>query len=341
MRFQDEKSTPLFCSNQVTSTKLDLPRIGTSVQIFQPEDEASATLIIVPGLHPFGIFDSRFQSFAESCAESGFLVVTLDVPEFRNFQVTPSAVNLISNLVGALPTFIPESSLRNVGLLGISYGGGPVLVAASRPDVKDRIHFVVSIGGYYNLLHAMEYSITGKYPGAGTLPPPDQWGRMIITLNHLQYLAPTPDIPALQEILTLRLNLNQSKAKEVEGSLTRAGKEFLSEVLNGFSAVEMSRYTKVLDLDSDISNELSPQTVIKNLSPQLRIYLLHGADDNSIPSYATQELDQALKKMKHQRLQSLITFSLNHVDPEKNDSWMDKMRLLLWARAFLDEAKSK
>lgn len=338
MRFREGKSLP-FCAVPVARTEVEVAEIETTVQIFRPDRKTHATLILVPGLHPLGIHDERFQSFATSLAESGFLVVAPDVMEFRRFQITPNAVELISKLVQALPTIAPAESLRNTGLLGISYGGGPVLVAASRKDVKDKIHFVVSIGGYFNLLHAMEYSVTGKHREGWTAPPPaHQWGRMIFALNHLEYLAPPTDEPLLRQILILHLNLKEQEAKEYELALSSHGKEFLEEVLNGLSDSEMNRFKKMVELHAEVSKQLSPEYAVSKLSSDLRIYLLHGPSDSLIPSAETEELNEALRKQNHKRTDSLITMSLNHVDPAQKESWMDQIRLLLWGRKLLSEA---
>lgn len=337
-RFREGKPLP-FCAIPVARTEVEVPKIKTTVQIFRPDRKTHATLILVPGLHPRGIHDERFQSFAISCAESGFLVVAPDIIEFRRFQITPNAVELISKLVQALPTIVPAESLRNTGLLGISYGGGPVLVAASRKEVKDKIQFIVCIGGYFNLLHAMEYSVTGKHRKGWTSPPPaHQWGRMIFALNHLEYLAPPTDAPLLHQILMLHLNLKEQEAKEYEQGLSSHGKEFLNEVLNGLSDSEMHRFRKMLEIHEEVSQDLSPELAISDLSPDLRVYLLHGPGDSLIPSAETEELIDALRKEHHAKMDSLITLSLNHVDPAQKDPWMDQIRLLLWGRKLLREA---
>lgn len=337
-RFREGKPLPL-CAVSVARTEVEVPKIETTVQIFRPDRKTHATLILVPGLHPLGIHDERFQSFATSCAESGFLVVAPDVIEFRRFQITPNAVELISNLVQALPTIVPAESLRNAGLLGISYGAGPVLVAASRKEVKNKIQFVVCIGGYFNLIHAMEYSVTGKHREGWTSPPPaHQWGRMIFALNHLEYLAPPTDVPLLHQIVMLHLNLKEQEAKEYELALSSHGKQFLNEVLNGLSDLEMERFKKMLEMHKEVSKQLSPEFAVSHLSPDLRVYLLHGPGDSLIPSAETEELIDALRKEHHAKMDALITLSLNHVDPAQKDPWMDQIRLLLWGRKLLSEA---
>jgi Prolyl oligopeptidase family len=337
-RFQQKKALP-FCTREVTMREIRMEHPGLTVRIYAPQKETSATLIIVPGLHPAGIYDSRFEGFAKSCAESGFQVVTPDIVEFRKFQISRDSVTLISQLVLALPAVVPERSLENVGLLGTSYGAGPALVAASRKEMIDKIHFVVCAGGYYNLIHAMEYTITGKhtYGGFSLQLAPHQWGRMIFALNHIESLAPEPDTAALQKILTLYLNLKVDEARKDETDLSPAGKEFLKEVLNGLSPEETERFKKMLTIHRQLSLDLSPESIIPQLPPNLRIYLLHGTHDNLIPVSETEEMIQALQKSDHKNVRALITMSLNHVDPAQHDTWVDRLKLLLWMKTFLSE----
>jgi hypothetical protein len=336
--FQNGKALP-FCTTPVVKKELEVPQVGASVQIFTPDITTHSTLIIVPGLHPQGIYDERFQAFANSCAESGFTVVAPDVMEFRKFQVSSDSVSLITRLVDSLPEILPNEALQNVGLLGISYGGGPVLVAASQQQMKSKIHFVVSIGGYYDLLHAMEYSITGKHPGGGTRPPPPhQWGRMIFALNQGS-LAPPADEPLLHEILMLRLNLKEEEAKKLEHGLSPQGQQFLNDVLNGLDSEEMIQFKKMLQHYSEVSKKLSPRFIIQNFPPDLRIYVIHGLDDSLIPSAETEELVSALRVAHHSKTESLITLTLNHVDPAQKESWSDEIPLMVWTRKFLGEAR--
>ncbi len=338
-RFREGKALP-FCGSSSIRTEVYLSQANTGVQIFRPNRETSATLIVVPGLHPFGIHDSRFQSFAQSCADSGFVVVAPDMLEFRRFRITPNSVDLITKLVLALPDLVPSSSLQNVGLLGISFGGGPVLVAATRKTISDKVHFIVSIGGYYNLIHAMEYSVSGQHspPGFSQPPSPHQWGRLIFALNYLDSLAPAVDLPLIQEAIRLRLNLKENEAKEVENGLSPAGKDFLTEVLIGLSPQETKRFQEMLTMTTGVATELSPESVVRDLPSHLRIYLIHGPDDELIPSAETEELVQALQKQNHKKVFSLITPSLNHVDPNQRDDWMDLIRLMFWGRKLLGEA---
>ena len=54
----------------------------------------------------------------------------------------------------AAPDFLAEQATRvrpdRVGLMGISYGAGPTLIAAADPRIAARVDFVLSHGGYFD-----------------------------------------------------------------------------------------------------------------------------------------------------------------------------------------------
>ncbi len=215
-------------STSVRYGEWKLPQV--QLHIYSPPGKTETTLVLVPGLHPDGIHDRRFRAFAETCAEAGFQVVAPDILEFRNFHITNESVESLRNVLSSLPEYLPAESQKNVGMLGISYGAGPVFLVAA----EKKVDFLVSIGGYYNLLHTLEYSITGAHPGSG-IRPAHEWGRLIFTLNHIQELAVPEDIEILSESLSLRLQLKEERAEMLEKDLSPRGKELIQGILHGLS----------------------------------------------------------------------------------------------------------
>ncbi|NNJ94852.1 MAG: hypothetical protein HKP57_08935, partial [Halobacteria archaeon] len=43
------------------------------------------------------------------------------------------------------------------------YGAGPVLLAALQPDIRDKVSFVLTVGGYYSMENNVTYLTTGYY----------------------------------------------------------------------------------------------------------------------------------------------------------------------------------
>jgi hypothetical protein len=73
------------------------------------------------------------------------------------------------------------------------------------------------------------------------------------------------------------------------------------------------------------------------------VYLLHGFGDDIIPYCETAEMEQALRASRHAHVKALVTRVFRHVDPRTGEgggpaAWAERLRLLLWTRAFLGEA---
>ena len=336
--------TPLrFCPETASShAERQIAEAGLTVDVYQPPRAATATLVLVPGLHPEGIRDPRFRSFASACAEAGFQVVAPDVVEFRTFHIEADVVDRLARLVEALPRHFPAPTLRNVGLFGISYAGGPVLVAAARPEVAARLHFVGAFGGYYDLVHAVDYGLTGTHAGAPGLPPPHQWARMILVAQDAAGFLPEPDARAVEQALRLRLDLKVEEAEKREAALSPAARAFLRDVLDGPSPAEEPRFRAALPRYQPLSRLLSPSAVVPALDKRLRVYLLHGRGDDVIPYCETEELERAFARAGHPHVRTLISAAFRHVDPTTGEGglsmWRERLRLLVWTRGFIAEA---
>jgi hypothetical protein len=338
IRFQADLQKRLNGSSTKTSrSEIRITEANLRAHVYRPSKDSHSTLILLPGLHPQGIEDSRFSALAEACAGAGFHVIAPDIVEFRNFRITPETVDLLTRFIVALPHHVSERSVERLGVLGISYAAGPAFLVSAQPEVKNKIHFIVSIGGYYNLTDATEFALTGHYRKV-SFRMPHQWGRLIFALRNLEKLGPQKDLPLLRESLRLRLSLREKEAAEKEEGLTIEGKQFLHEVLEGLSPKEAARFIRILHEYDPLMMNLSPESILPKLDSDLQIYLLHGQSDDLIPFEETLRFEQALKRFGHGPVRSLVTASLTHVDVKSSEDFWEAAKLLIWIRAFLGEA---
>src|SRR5262249_53676204 len=133
------------------------------VQHYSALKQSTTTIVMVPGLHPHGIHDRRFRTLATILAEAGFHVLATDIPEFRSFEMTTSVLRILPTVLNRLENHVPEQAFRNLGMLSISYGAGPVFEFAS----NRKVDFIVSIGGYCDLAQTLKFSLTSA----------ESWGR--------------------------------------------------------------------------------------------------------------------------------------------------------------------
>lgn len=332
-----------FCAHpQARWSEQEIAEAGLTVDVYEPPRPATSTMVLVPGLHPLGVRDPRFRSFATACADAGFQVVAPDVVDFRRFHIEPGVVDTLSRLVLALPRHFSARSLRNVGFFGISYAGGPVLVAAARPDVAPRLHFVGAFGGYYDLVHAVEFGLLGTHAGTDGLPPPHQWARMILVAQDATAFLPPAEAEDVAQALRLRLDLDEAAAEKREAQMPPAARAFLRAVLDGPGPREAPQFRAALPRYAAVSRQLSPSAIVPALDPRLRVYLLHGRGDDVIPYVETAELARALDDGRGREVHALISTAFRHVDPRGGAggpaAWAARLRLLAWTRVFVGEA---
>jgi hypothetical protein len=316
-------------STDLQRKELNLPL--SLVHLYPTQNSNGAVLILVPGIHPNGIHDRRFSAFAETCAEAGFYVVAPDIPEFRNFHITHESVNILKAILNALPSEVPAENRKRIGMLGISYGAGPMFLIAAESDVD----FLVSVGGYFNLLHTLEYSFTGAHPGDQNRGS-HEWGRLIFAINHLSELVAPQDEEIVEKSLSLRLQLKVKEAEQLESQLSPDGKELMQGILTGLTETQKDLFLNVLLRRKEEAIAMSPEHVLNQLDPDTHIYLLHGPNDDAIPFEETIELQKALVAAGFDP-HTLITPAITHVDFSRLSDLWESVKFAHWIRLFLRE----
>lgn len=309
---------------------------GWKIQLFPPERNAKCTLVMIPGLHPRGIFDTRFQRFARACASAGFYVVALDIVEFRRFEIPEKLPDQIESLLLHLPAMVPEGALQNLGMLGISHGTGPMFAAAV--NAKTRVQFLVSIGGYSNLQQSIRFALTGSRKGEQPKNLPQPWGRLIFAYLHAEELAGSY-AGRIRECIELRLNLQNPEAERAERALPPDAIAVMSEILGGFSERWKNVNDELIARFDSLSGILSPEKLVSKLPRSTRFYLLHGRDDDLVPAEETLDLERKLQELKYPHCHTLVTGYLTHVDTIA--SWNrlhDAVTTMMWLRHVLRES---
>ncbi|MBF2055399.1 MAG: hypothetical protein IGS03_18270 [Candidatus Sericytochromatia bacterium] len=65
-------------------------------------------------------------------------------------------------------------------MAAISYLSGPALLAATRPEIRQRVRFVLTLGAYYDLEAVITYFTSGYYrntQGQWVYREPDNYGK--------------------------------------------------------------------------------------------------------------------------------------------------------------------
>ena len=199
-------------ADTVTEHQIDIattvgPRHVLAGRLYMPAGGATRMVMLVSGLHPAGINEQRFVALARQVAASGLGVLTPDIPELAQLEITPAVTDEIE---GAALWLLNDAQTgargERIGLLGISFGGGLTVVAAGRPALRDRVAYVLSLGGHDDLPRVLRYLCTGiEAPPARLLQlspdregnesgsavrPPHDYGAALMLLGVVDRLVP-------------------------------------------------------------------------------------------------------------------------------------------------------
>jgi hypothetical protein len=323
------------------------------VRFYRPASGASRrTVTLVPGVHMDGIREARLVGMAEDLAASGFEVLTIATPDLQRFRITPTSTDIIEDAATWLAGQQTGGD-RKIGMLGISFSGGLSIVAAGRPGLRDRVAYVMSFGGHGDLQRVMRYLCSGNAPAMPPLGdasqfvsgaehvairPPHDYGVAVVLLSLADRVVPRDQIAALQQgILTFlaassldmidkpKAEAQFKNARDMEASLPEPSRTLLKHVND--RAVDklgpiLLPAVEAID-DASALAALSPERATPPAAP---VFLLHGAEDNVIPSVETVLLSSHLrgKTDVHAVLSGLIT----HAEVDQSAAATEVWRLV-------------
>jgi pimeloyl-ACP methyl ester carboxylesterase len=304
-------------------------------RVYSPAGGARRTVLLVTGLHPGGIDEPRLVRLAGELAASGVGVVTPEIPELLRFEISPAITDEIEQAAVWLAVDSGLSADGTIGMLGISFSGGLSLVAAGRPSLAGRVAYVFSSGGHHDLQRVLRYVCTGTAPyppgqmpirlkadptsdgtaGGVRLQPdlrrddvfvrrPHDYGVALILFGVADRLVPREQVAALREATRRFLWASYlDRTDRAEAAKEFAAAREIAKTLPEPSAT-LVRYVNDRDV-VHLGSRLLPfiasfggdpaLSVSKSPKPTAPVFLLHGADDNVIPSIEAEYLADDLR----------------------------------------------
>ena len=275
-------------------------------------------MVLVPGVHAAGVDEPRLVQFARDLASVRHTVLTAELTDLTQYRITPRTTDMIEDAALWLSNQRDLARDGHIGMMGISFAGGLSIIAASRESLRDRVAFVMSFGGHGDLPRTLRYLCTGVQPD-GSKRPPHDYGVVIILLSVADQVVPPDQVEPLRNVVRTyleasRLDLvdkNESwntfvRARAMTASLPEPAKTLMGYVndrdVGHLGPILLPHVTKLGD-----DRELSPAT---QAAPRAPVYLLHGIDDNVIPSIESVLLADTLRSRGvdvHQLATPLIT----------------------------------
>jgi hypothetical protein len=329
---------------------------------YRPARQSRRTILLMPGVHRDGINESRLVGLAEDLAATGFGVLTIAAPDLQKFKITPQVTDVIEDAVkwtSEQPQFRTDGK---IGVLGISFSGGLSIVAAGRPSIRDRIAFVMSFGGHGDLARAMHYLTTGEVIGDlesakrssavlgadhVSVHPPHDYGLAVTLLNLADRVVPPEQVGPLSKgidgfLLASSLAVTEpAKAVPVFEEMKKYQETLPEPARTYMQYVNDRAVDKLGPILSPVADALKVHPAMSSLSPERAdppaapVFLLHGVDDNVIPSVETVLLAEHLKDKA--RVEGLLSGLITHAEVNRTATSTEVWRLAEFWRAIMKQ----
>jgi len=287
---------------------------GLRARFYWPREDAgdALSLLLSHGAHEDGIDDPRFLAFARALAIRGFAVCTPEFESLQELRLDAKAPDRLAAAAAALD--------GPVALVGISFGGTYSLIAAARPELRDRVRCVLTVGSYADLEQLL---------AAWMAEASDHFvkGRRAVLLGNLDRLVPARD----------RATVERGVRAAIDGEAYRAPRG-LGERGRRVLAAARSEGPLGTGLLQPLADEVAALT--PRAAPAAPVFVLHGAADRIIPPDNADRLAERLRAMGAD-VEVMVTDLFGHTDPEFEaaPSYFEARPLLRFTARFLDAAR--
>jgi dienelactone hydrolase len=307
---------------------------------YRPASGTGPPILIFPGIHGGGVDEPRLVAMATKLAAAGGDIVTVPLPDLRAYLITERSVDMIEDAIGWAASAYGGRSGR-IGVVGVSFAGGLALVAAGRPGVAGRMHALFALGAHADLPRVLAYLCGAGAPAS--LPPPHDYGVVLMLRASLGVAVPTDQRPALDRAIVTFLDASSfdasdrpraqrlfADARAAEATLPEPARTLMHAV-NTRDVPALARvlapYTEQIGGAPSLSPARSPAT-------RAPVFLLHGDRDSVIPAGEADALAAYLRAAGNTRVDMLRTPLITHADAAPAGA-ADTWRLIrFWARMW-------
>lgn len=269
--------------------------------LYQSAAPARSSVVVVPGLTPYGKDDPRIVAFAQSLARARFLVLVPDIPDLRALKVSAADSAFVADAIDVLEQRDDPAKRRPVGLVAISYAVGPALLAAAQTTAGQHIGFAVAIGGYYDIAEAVAFVTTGYYrlpDGEWRYDKPNDFGKWVFLRSNADRVSDPTDRDQLYRIAERRIANPNAPIDDLTAGLGPEGRAVDALIINR-DPREVPALIAQLPLR--IRDDLRRLDLKEQNLAAIRgsVFVIHGRDDTTIPYTQSEELAAALGTRAH------------------------------------------
>jgi len=252
--------------------------------LYLAEREPRAAIVLQHGAAEWGKDDERLARLAQQLARARFVVMVPEMPRTRRLQVSSSDIPVLRYAVDYLQQNHVIHAHTPIGIAGFSVASGLAINAAMTPELRERVGFILAVGGYYDLPQTLDYMTTGYFnlDGVQHWQQPNEYGKWVFVLSNLQRIEEEPQRTLLQQIARQKI----ASPAAIPVALVS---QLRGEALHIYNYVDNRDAARApilrQQLPAAILDEIGALNLADKELTQLKaqLLLLHGIDDNIIP----------------------------------------------------------
>ncbi len=328
-----ESAITRFDTNPVSEELITFPSQPMArARIYHPIGIAHPSpVVVVHGVHYLGIEEPRLRRFARALASHGYLVLTPQIDELADYNITQGSAVVIGDAVHELAR---RSGAPKVGLLGLSFAGGMALIAASDPEVQRQLSGVIAIGAHDDLTRVLEFFETDQTrapDGRVFNMQAHEYGSLVIAYSHAPAFFSPQDVGQARIVLRTLLWEDLPRAHAEAAKLSPAGQARMAQLFAHDTKSLVPDMRRALAEAKPALDAASPHFYLARL--HVPVMLLHGAADNVVPPTETLWLERDLPPGVLRA--GLVSPAIGHVEVGGAGT-VDKLRLIHWMKEMLD-----
>lgn len=284
--------------------------------LYRGNGDPQAGIVLIPGASPHGRDDPRMVAFASTFARVRFAVLVPEIATLREEKVRPEDVQVMGDALSYIADRPDLSPKGRAGIGAFSYALGPAILAAISPAVRDKVRFVLGVGGYFDMTSVATFATTGYYREDGLANgkwlhlEPNAFGKWVFVKSNSERLADTADKETLSQMVTRKLKDSAADISDLEAKLGPEGRTVNDLLLNRDPDKVPALLAK---LPEAIRKDMATLDLNgKDLSGlKARLHLAHSKGDDVVPYTESIALSRAAPAGKTDL--HLLT-GLTHVD---------------------------
>lgn len=247
-------------------------------------------ILTVHGMSVYGNKDPRFINVCKSFAGCGYIVISPKFNTIQNLIIDPASITEIKKAIDLITGdngICPESRLS---IFTNSFSGNLSLIASSDMSLSHKVKSVCTIGSYCNIEKILTYLLVN--------PDSDPYGRFIVLKNFLKYSLNDPEEIEKALDIAIRDNFFNNDPPLLNSFIKRLSiknRDILLRLLNdpGYRLYHWNIIRNSQEIIK-MREELSLSQHLKKITAS--ILIIHGIEDNVIPSDESVNLFTELKK---------------------------------------------